>query len=762
MRKSLAVFLFCFFLAGAQAQNARPSVALVLGGGAARGFAHIAVLELIEEMGIPVDMIAGVSAGAIVGGLYAAGYSPAMILEALESKDWASFFQDRPVSPFLNRSDELPLALSVGYSDGAIFPDLGRGYSTGQRAYELFKSLTLKIPSYFDFDDLSIPFRAGTVEVPSGKFVFLGNGDLAEATRASMSIQGVFEPFIIEGRSYVDGGLLNNLPVREVREMGFDIVIAVDPFVSPEKYDTSPMELPDLMTILYTSQMSKEHHSLADVVLFPLPADVPTADFARGFEIYSIARGEKERLAVLLEPVREKILAGLSGYAQDPESGYAQENYGSREDYTDMPSFTPRRMITSGMLSRDHSYIEKAFSRLVMGKILEEENITAFLESVYETGNYHMVTVRTDLRSGEAFLELILYPETENRFLFRSTLDFEGTFSSRTYGSTALRGGIEFRGKDGFSLLLGASIMDELSIGLSILRPLGPLFFLAAEAGLVREQELTAKGILGREETVPDRLLYFRGALKGGLAVNRHNSLRLWPEYLWFRAATPGLTGDFREDDQIYSMAGIAAAYTYSNLDYLLFPSHGFHITLENHLRFTPDNPELFDLVSVDLTGAIRLGGYFSIGLSGFASSIFGEPELPPDISTFNLENVHRIYFPHASNIFSGEKRTALSLALNFEPLENLSILGGRLIFSLVFAAGRAGSFTWEEWADFGKEDSIGMGGLIWNASFGAALVPVRNFGLQIRAGAGGSGNDKPVPFVSLDIGMSGFQKRLF
>jgi NTE family protein len=746
------MLLLCFSLAGVHAQDGRPTVALILGGGAARGFAHIAVLELIEEMGIPIDMIAGVSAGAIVGGLYAAGYSPAMIMETLEGRDWASFFQDRPVSPFLNRGDELPLALSVGYTDGAMILDLGRGYSTGQRAYELFKSLTIKIPSYSDFDDLPIPFRAGAVEVPGGKFTLLGDGDLAEAIRASMSIQGVFEPFIIDGKSYVDGGLLNNVPVREVREMGFDIVIAVDPFVYPEEFDTSPLALPDLMTILYSSQTSREHHGFADVVLFPLPADAATADFSRGREIYAMAREERNTLASLLEPIKEKIAAGFPGV----ESSYAQSGSG----YASKPPFVPQRLIIKGALKRDINYIEKAFSRLVMGKPLEEENVTAFLESVYETGNYHMSVVRTDLRSGEAFLELILHSETENRLLLRSALDFEGTFSSETYANTALRGGIEFLAKDGFSLLLKASIMDELSLGLSLLRPLGPHFFLAAEAGLYREQELTIKGIIGREETVPDRLLYFHGALKGGLRVNSYNSLGIGPEYLWFRTALPGPGGDFREDDETCSIAGIAAAYTYSNLDHLLFPSRGFRLRLENYIRFTTDDLKPFDLVNVDLLAAIPLGGNFTIDLSAFVSSVFGEPELPPDISTFASESIQRAYFPHASDIFAGEKRTALSLALRFEPIENLSILGGRLIFSLAFAAGRAGSYNWalalEEWADFGN------GGLIWNASLGAALVPVRNFGLQIRAGAGSGGKDKPVPFVSLDIGMSGFQKRLF
>jgi hypothetical protein len=171
---------------------------------------------------------------------------------------------------------------------------------------------------------------------------------------------------------------------------------------------------------------------------------------------------------------------------------------------------------------------------------------------------------------------------------------------------------------------------------------------------------------------------------------------------------------------------------------------------------FTPHDPEPFDLASIDLTASIPLGSYFSIAASGFGSSLFGRPELPPGISAFDFENLQRIYFPHAAGIFSGEKRAALALALHFEPWKNLSILGGRLIFSLAASAGRAGSFEWNEWGDFVKND------LVWNTSLGAALVPVRNFGLQIRAGAGGGGGRQPAPFISLDMGMSAFQKRLF
>ena len=747
MHKIITVLLFCLCLVDVQAQGTpteaedrgsppetplaeRPSVALVLGGGGARGFAHIAVLEIIDELGIPVDMVAGVSSGAIVGGLYAAGHSPAMILEAFTNSDWSSFFQDRPVSPFWNRSEGFPLAISLGVSGGTIGPDWGKGYSSGQTVYGLFKSLTAKIPSHLDFDKLPIPFRAGAVEVPSGKFELLSKGDLAEAIRASMSIQGVFQPFDIDGHSYADGGLLNNLPIREVRELGYDIIIAVDLFAAPEKFDTAPAELPNLITTLYMNRVSNDDHVYADVVLFPLLTEMSMLDFSNGHEMYMLARGEREKLAALLEPIREKTV---------------NSRINRHKDYRDMPPLTPQKMIVTGAMPRDRSFIEKLFSRHIMGKALDEKNVPAFLERIYETGNYRMATIRTDLHGGETCLELTLYPETQNHFLLRAALDFEGTFSSHSFDKTALRSGFEFRAKKGYSLLLEASIMDELSVGLSMFQPLGPHFFLSAEADLVRDQELKVKGIMDTEKIIPDRLLYFKGILKGGLRFNRYNSLTIWPEYFWFRQEY----GD-------HTMAGAAAAYTYSSLDHPLFPFRGFWGRIENHLRFTLNTPEPFDLLSLDLTAAIPLGSHFSLGLSGFASSLFGEPDLSFLFSTFEVEKTERIFFPHASGIFSGERRAALSLALRFEPMESLTILGGKLIFSLAAAVGRAGSFEWNEWENFGKDD------LIWNASIGVGLVPLKYFGFRIRTGAGGGGGYQPAPFISLDVGMSGFQKRLF
>ena len=696
-----------------------------MGGGGARGFAHVAVLELLEEMGIPIDMIAGVSSGAIVGALYSIGYSPAEILDAFDSRDWPSFFSDRPRSPFVTGRDQLPLAFT-----------LGRGYSTGQRAYTLLKSLTAKIPSYIDFDTLPIPFRAAAVEVPQGNYVLIGEGSLAEAVRASMGIQGVFEPFVINGRSFVDAGLLNNLPVREVRELGFDIIIAVELFAPPLDFSTTPLGLIDLMTIINSRELSAKGRELADVVLLPLPADAPMMDFSIGREIYAMAIENKEEMRALLEPIREIIAAAAT--RESP-----------RQRYKDLPPIIPQRLIIKGALTRDRPFIERQFSRLIRGRPLTEENITAFLDTIFETGNYNRVLARPYFGS-LVYLEVRLYPEAETGLLFRAGFDYMGTFSSQSFSRTALRSGIEFKGSEGFSMLLRASFFDELSLGLSVSQAVNPYFFLAAEADIVRDQVLIVNGILSRETITPQRLFYFRGAARGDLRFNRHNSLSIQPEYFWFR-----------DEDNSYTIAGFGAAYTFSTLNHSLFPTRGFRAQIDNRFRIVPDDPNPFNILGVDLTGRFPLNRQFSFGVCGFGSALFGEPDLPPEISLFfpantRAGNAARYFFPHAFGIFAGEKKAAFSMTVQYEPWENLTILGGRLIFFLTASAGNAGSFEWQDWFTFGREN------LIWNVSFGTALLAARNFGLQLRGGAGGGNGLRPAPFVSLDIGMSAFQKGLF
>jgi len=213
------------------AQASRPKIGLALSGGGARGAAHIGVLKVLEEHGIPIDYIAGTSMGSIVGGLYSIGMSPDEITAAIESIDWDHVFDDLPAreerSFRRKRDDDLYLVKArPGVSKkGLKFPP---GVVQGQKIDLALTRFTRRAAHVKHFDDYTIPYRAVASDIVTGEAVVLESGNLAHAIRASMSVPAAFSPMVIEGHKLVDGGIANNLPIDVVRSMGADVVIAVD------------------------------------------------------------------------------------------------------------------------------------------------------------------------------------------------------------------------------------------------------------------------------------------------------------------------------------------------------------------------------------------------------------------------------------------------------------------------------------------------------------------------------------------------------
>jgi len=209
----------------------RPRVCLVLSGGGALGIAHVGVLEVLEELRVPVDCVAGTSMGAIVGGLYAAGYSPAELRELALTTPWSRLLADTPERrrlPFRRKVDDLTYLTrwEFGFRGGKLrFPS---GLVAGHRLGALLNVLTVGAVDIRDFDDLPVPFRAVAADIGTGETVILRGGSLARALRASMAVPGLFSPVEMDGRLLVDGGVVANLPVEAAREMGGEVSIAVD------------------------------------------------------------------------------------------------------------------------------------------------------------------------------------------------------------------------------------------------------------------------------------------------------------------------------------------------------------------------------------------------------------------------------------------------------------------------------------------------------------------------------------------------------
>ncbi|MGB9235711.1 MAG: patatin-like phospholipase family protein [Terriglobales bacterium] len=213
----------------ASSPKRRPRIGLVLEGGGALGLAHVGVIKWLEENRIPVDVVAGTSMGGVVGGIYASGESPDQIRTLVRGIPWnkvlggATPYRDLA---FRRKEDhrQYQNALEFGLKHGTQFPS---GFNSGQQVGLILDKVGLPYSEMKSFDDLPIPFRCVATDLVSGqKFVF-EHGSLAEAMRATMSIPAIFVPVRESGHVFVDGGLLDNLPVDVARGMGADIVIAV-------------------------------------------------------------------------------------------------------------------------------------------------------------------------------------------------------------------------------------------------------------------------------------------------------------------------------------------------------------------------------------------------------------------------------------------------------------------------------------------------------------------------------------------------------
>ena len=221
----------------------RPRIGLVLGGGGAKGGAHIGVLKVLEELRVPIDMIAGTSVGAIMGGMYAAGLSPAELEQIVNQMDWHDLIaggRPRAGLTFRRRMDDsnFPTRLELGFNSGAF--RLPSGLVTGQSMEVVFRSVSLPGAHITSFEELPIPFSAVATDIVTGEMVVLNEGDLSTAVRASMSIPGAFSPVDVDGRLLVDGAVVRNLPVDVVRGMGADVIIAVD--LTPPLYTRDQLE----------------------------------------------------------------------------------------------------------------------------------------------------------------------------------------------------------------------------------------------------------------------------------------------------------------------------------------------------------------------------------------------------------------------------------------------------------------------------------------------------------------------------------------
>lgn len=366
----------------------RPKIGLVLSGGGARGFAHIGVLRVLEEMRVPVDVVTGTSMGSIIGGLYAAGYTSRQLEEVVQTTDWDSIFNKRAPRAELNwrrkRDDYKNLSdFELGIVNGGL--TLPRGLAGTQRLEFFLRSLAGPSKRVRNLANLPVPFAAIATDLETGKRVLLQKDvSLSTAMRASMSVPGAFPPVDVHGRLLVDGGVVDNLPVDAARAMGADIIIAVNvgtPLLKREALADVVGVAAQLTLMMGLETIERSIASLkpTDLLLTPDLGALGSGDFDAGPAL--IAAGEAAARAALER---------LAALAVAPEAFAQREEKRTRLVRDDGPV-----MIDEVRVAGTRAISPEAISaqaKDLVGRELTATQIAPTLDRIYSSGDFEAVS----------------------------------------------------------------------------------------------------------------------------------------------------------------------------------------------------------------------------------------------------------------------------------------------------------------------------------------------------------------------------------
>lgn len=369
----------------AEPSSPEPSAAcigLVLGGGGARGIAHIGVLEVLEREHIPICKIAGTSMGAIVGSMYAAGYSASEMKAVLRSLDWPEIFDDDPPrreEPMRRKMADFNFLLNfeVGYRHGKVI--MPSGFVQGQKLLLLLRRLLLSTWDTPDFDSLPIPFRAVATDLGNGHPVVFNDGDLAMSVRASMSVPGAFAPVRYRGHLLIDGGIVDNVPIDVARSMGATRLIVIDVGTPLAKEDTLNNPLAVLNQMVGVATLGATERQLAslgpqDVLITPKLEGMSSADFSLGNDAVDIGR-----------QAAEAVLPKLQQFSASPTQWLAWQQQHRQRD------FDPGLVQFIKVVEGNTTQVERKLADN-LDKPFDVTRINQDIGTIYGQGDYQQVS----------------------------------------------------------------------------------------------------------------------------------------------------------------------------------------------------------------------------------------------------------------------------------------------------------------------------------------------------------------------------------
>ncbi len=559
------LFLLCLLTPYAGVADTRPSTGLVLSGGAARGLAHIGVLKALEEQGVRIDAVAGTSMGAVIGGLYASGYSVQELEKLALELDWQQVLSDDPPRrdiPFRRKQDDLDFLVKRQLSfrdDGSL--GLPLGVIQGQNLALLLERLLVHASDTRDFDRLPIPFRAVATDIANDKKVIFRSGHLPQAIRASMSIPAVFAPVEVDGRLLVDGGMVDNIPMDVARDMGVDRLIVVDigtPLQPREQLLTVVDVLNQSITMMTRRNSEAQLATLRqeDLLVQPMLAAFGSTDFERAEQLidagYRAADALRGRLAAMRSESGGNLALSLARSAE------------------------PRTPLISAVHIENDSKVGDAvirrYIRQQTGKPLDLQGLQKDMGTLYGLDYFDQVEYRVVHDTAGNTLVITTREKRSGTDYLRLGINLSDDFQ----GDSAFNIGASFR-KNGINEL-GAEWLTRLQLGdrqelfSEFYQPLdaGSRWFVAPN---LFAEARNIDAILDNDPIAEYRLQRYGYGLNLGRQISNNGEIRFGVGRSWGEANIR--VGDQQLPDFSFEEGFYQLQYSFDTLDNVDFPREG-------------------------------------------------------------------------------------------------------------------------------------------------------------------------------------------
>jgi NTE family protein len=626
--------------AALQAQSSsRPKVGLALGGGAARGIAHIGLLRWFEENRIPIDAIAGTSMGGLIGGAYASGLSPDEIQTLMKEADWdLMFLADSPFryKTFRRKEDAraFPAQIDFGLKGGFKLPS---GLNAGQQIELLLDRISLPYYELRDFDDLPTPFRCVATDIRKDEPLVLGSGSFSQALRATMAIPAVFTPVVLDERVLVDGGAVNNVPADVVKAMGADVAIAVNVGSGTDEAPV-PTTLFAILGQTIDSMMTTGTRlalKSADIVVVPDLKGLTGTDWRRVDDL--VAQGYKAAAAMSDQLLRYQV----------DEAAYA-EWMRARTSRRKTETPVVARVTVEGLPPAEAKQIASAVQAAHVGRPVAREELENTVLLIAGSDRYELIaySMRSAADGGE--LVLNVRPKSYGPPFLLPALDVQNIDSNSFAISLRLRVAVYDTPLRNSELRFDVGVGSDQQVGIELYKRLGHRGFFVAPRAYFEHDSLNGYDSDG-ELVAEYRVKTFGAGLDVGHTTGMRSEIRFGYDEADVRArlrvgvpTLPEANGSDRR---------VSLRWTFDGQNSPLVPSRGVY--LRTALRYFIDTPAIVDtddnelLHPRDVTqGEARVSWFKRIRprqrlfVSGGAGTSFGDD---PGFNQFRLGGPGRL-----------------------------------------------------------------------------------------------------------------------